>query len=291
MEICFWGTRGSYPVPGRSTLVYGGNTACHSVRIGDKSIIFDAGTGIINLGTALVREKKPVNAMLIISHTHFDHISGLLYFKPCFVKSTQLHIYGPTEVVGDISKVIHNLSKPQSHPIEFDQMGMHFSCNSLTGGDLFSWSASAKAPKKVSASRAGKKDAIMISAMYNRRHPVHGVMNYRVDYMGKSFVYASDIEGDPLQGDSDLARFAAGADVLAHDAQYTEADYAAGRQGWGHSTPAMAVKTAKMAGVKRLALIHFEPSYDDKKLRQMERETKKLFPSSFFAVEGKSIRL
>ena len=57
LRIKFWGVRGSYPTPGAGTVKYGGNTACVEVRCKKRLIIFDAGTGIRDLGEdLLIRE-------------------------------------------------------------------------------------------------------------------------------------------------------------------------------------------------------------------------------------------
>ncbi len=84
MNIRFWGTRGSIPSPGKSTVKYGGNTSCVEVRAGKQILIFDAGTGIRDLGNHLLNEYKlqPVTLHLFISHTHWDHIQGFPFFMP-----------------------------------------------------------------------------------------------------------------------------------------------------------------------------------------------------------------
>lgn len=291
MEIAFWGTRGSYPVPGGDTLVYGGNTACHSLRAGGRVLVIDAGTGIIGLGKELVKETSNHNIALFLSHNHLDHTSGLLYFKPNYRKTTHMHIFGPVDSHGGVRQALDELTLPPSHPVPLDSMGMMFTCKTIGDGDRVAWRPGADKPEILDASdRTGPED-VVVRAMFNRRHPVDGVLNFRVEHGGKAYVYATDVEGDEDKGDPDLAALAAGADLLAHDGQYTSEDYQALHRGWGHSTPAMAVKTATMAGVKRLAIIHHEPGYDDAKLAAMEAETKKLFPNSFFAREGQTIRL
>lgn len=54
MKIKFNGVRGSYPVPGKDTIKYGGNTTCVTFTnvVDDKidRIIIDCGTGAVNLG-------------------------------------------------------------------------------------------------------------------------------------------------------------------------------------------------------------------------------------------------
>ena len=56
LAVTFWGTRGSIAAPGPATTLYGGNTACVELRSGQDILIFDAGTGIRELGLALAQE-------------------------------------------------------------------------------------------------------------------------------------------------------------------------------------------------------------------------------------------
>lgn len=287
MEIVFWGTRGSYPMPGPTTLKYGGNTACVSVRAGNRLAILDAGTGIINLGRKLADNAAKKNDIsLFLSHNHLDHTSGLLYFIPTYQTSTFMRIYGPADSQGDVAHALNEISLPPNHPVAIANMGMDFTCTTLENGQVLRWRPDDDQPELVDGNAPVAPEDVVMRVARNPNHPVDGVLTFRLEHLGKSFVYATDIEGDLEKGDPGLAEFAANADLLAHDCQYTTEDYLAKHRGWGHSTPEMAVKTAAMAGVKRLALIHFEPTYDDDKLSAMEANTKRLFPDSFFAREG-----
>src|SRR2546430_4171299 len=83
MKIRFWGTRGSIPTPGPLTVRYGGNTACVEVRDSTGSLlILDAGTGLRELGTALMNGggSRPFSVDLLLSHLHWDHIQGIPFF-------------------------------------------------------------------------------------------------------------------------------------------------------------------------------------------------------------------
>src|ERR1041384_7043390 len=55
LRVKFWGVRGSHPTPGAQTVKYGGNTACVEIQAGARTIILDAGTGIIPLGHELAK--------------------------------------------------------------------------------------------------------------------------------------------------------------------------------------------------------------------------------------------
>ena len=100
MIIRFWGVRGSHPVPGPRTVRVGGNTACVEIQAGPHTIILDAGTGIINLGTDLMRRARAqgghsITATILFSHMHNDHTQGFPFFDPAYAGASTLHILGP----------------------------------------------------------------------------------------------------------------------------------------------------------------------------------------------------
>lgn len=51
-----------------------------------------------------------------------------------------------------------------------------------------------------------------------------------------------------------------GMHTLVIDAQYTEAEYRAGRVGWGHGTYHLGIALAEEAGVSRVLLTHHDPT-------------------------------
>jgi phosphoribosyl 1,2-cyclic phosphodiesterase len=289
ITIRFRGVRGSHPMPGPSTVRYGGNTSCQEIRVGGRLLVFDAGTGIIGLGWDLVRAGQTNVMAVFFSHYHHDHIDGFLYFRPAYRPGVEVHIFGPAEnPEGDILHVMERMSCPAAHPVKFTRMGMEYTTASISTGDVVIWRPEDDAPVLLASGGAVRDCDVVVRVLRNTLHPLSGVLNFRVEYMGKSYVYATDVEGDEEAGDTALADFAKGADVLAHDGQYTCADYE-GRKGWGHSTVEMAIKTAKMAGVKRLVVIHHDPESDDDKLDAMEAEARKQFPGTVFAQEGGEI--
>ncbi|MGI8430777.1 MAG: response regulator [Chthoniobacterales bacterium] len=95
-RLRFWGVRGSIPVPGSSTVRYGGNTSCLEVRAEGEIIILDAGSGLRLLGNALEEEfgSKPIKLTFLITHTHWDHIQGLPFFLPAYKEKNSLRVLG-----------------------------------------------------------------------------------------------------------------------------------------------------------------------------------------------------
>jgi Metal-dependent hydrolases of the beta-lactamase superfamily III len=276
-------------MPGPTTLKYGGNTSCQEIRVGGRLLIFDAGTGIISLGQELAKEGPDHNIALFFSHNHHDHTGGMLYFKPAYNPGTTLHIFGPREERGTILDALDLLSTPAVHPVHISRMGMKYTCATLDDGDAVVWSPGDDAPRIASSDAKFTPDDVVVRVLHNSLHPVDGVLNFRLEYAGKAYVYATDVEGDEEKGDPGLAAFAKDANLMAHDGQYTSEEYESSRRGWGHSTVRMAIKTAQMAGVQHLAIIHHEPTYSDDQLDAMEREGKALFPGVFLAREGQEV--
>ncbi len=138
--------------------------------------------------------------------------------------------------------------------------------------------------------REDSPDAVEIGMMRSHAHR-RGVNIYKISWAGKSMVYASDTESY-VGGDTRLIEFAMGTDLLIHDAQYTEEEYVTDpKQGWGHSTPEMAIAIARAAKVKKLALFHHDPSHDDDTLAEIEKKAQEAFPNTILAYEGLTIEL
>lgn len=107
MRVRFWGTRGSVPTPGPTTVRYGGNTSCVEMRTDAGTLfIFDSGTGIRELGLHLARQGGTLSAHLMLGHTHWDHISGFPFFSPAFVPGNRLVIYGARDLDRSLRDVL-----------------------------------------------------------------------------------------------------------------------------------------------------------------------------------------
>ncbi len=283
--VKFWGVRGSYPAPGAQTVYYGGNTACVEVRVAGHTIILDAGTGIIPLGRELVR--RDTQPVLLFSHLHHDHTQGFPFFSPAYHPAAHLDIYGPDSADQTLKNVLDRNQAPPAFPIRLDEMRAAKVIQAVTETDVITFENGSPCLVQQS-SKPGLADDLRIRMMKSYAHP-GGVIIYRIDWHGHSLVYATDTEGY-IGVDQRLAAFASGADLLIHDAQYSDADYAL-KQGFGHSTPRMACELALMAGVKQLALFHYDPSYDDSSLHALEQQARSVFKGVFAAREGQTLEL
>jgi phosphoribosyl 1,2-cyclic phosphodiesterase len=292
MTFTLWGVRGSIPCPGPSTVKYGGNTLCVEVRHGDgKLIVIDAGSGIRPLGSQLMKTdfaKGPIQARILFSHTHWDHIMGFPFFTPIFIPTTKLDIYGPVTFEEDtLDTVIGGQLQYRYFPVTMAELSAQMTYHRLQETEL-------------------DFDGLTVRTKY-LNHPIT-CLGYRFEGEGRVLVTMFDHEpyrnlfaSDPSDPDFDqdvfdegervaleenrhIEEFMAGADVVLHDAQYTQKEYLKGRKGWGHSPMEWAINAAARAGVKKLVLLHHDPERTDEQLDELERTYRK-------AIAAKSSRL
>jgi phosphoribosyl 1,2-cyclic phosphodiesterase len=283
LRIRFWGVRGSYPVPGPSTIGVGGNSSCVEVSTGGDTLVFDAGTGLIGLGQDLLRRAgdgavRGRSVHIFLSHTHHDHIEGLRFFLPVYSPGWKCHVYGGGNGPNTLERVLAGVMRPRLFPVSLAELPNRLFIRTLGADERIRFRASPR---------------VEVRAHHSHAHPKVGVMLYRVSCGGRSVVYATDVEA-ARGGHEDVAAFARGADVLIHDAQYTDAEYF--RQdfhkiGWGHSTVHMAAEVARAAGVGQLILYHHDPGHDDAEVRRIERSARTIFPRTLAAIEGLELRL
>lgn len=277
-EVRFWGVRGSHPVPGPSTAKTGGNSSCVEVRAGGKTVIFDAGTGIIPLGHELLGRSGKREVHIFLSHLHHDHIEGLRFFKPFYRPQWACHLFGPATGAPDLGEHLAQTMHGRFFPVEMRELPANIDVRRLEPGARVA---------------VGGRPRVTVEVGHTNAHPRHGSHLFKLRCGGKSVVYATDVEA-PLGGFDDVARFARGADVLIHDAQYTEDEYFRtidSRKGWGHSTVRMAAETARAAGVGQLILFHHDPCRKDGQIGPLERLARKIFPNTRAAREGLTLKL
>lgn len=306
-KIKFWGVRGSYPVANKNFLKYGGNTSCVEVCAGGHRIILDGGTGIIPLGDVIFQEyissaenapdRIPMKVTVLLSHIHQDHIQGLNFFKPMNSMTTQFSLLGYSGFDTSLDETLSELIYGKSFPINLYDITADCCISDISESDIIILDKNNKQPivKRITeiSDLKPKNDEVIISFMKSNSHPNYGVMCFKITYKDKTLVYATDTECYS-GGSKKLELFAKDADLLIHDSQYTTEDYlsnAAPKQGFGHSTFNMAFATANAANVKKLAFFHFDPSYNDSKLTNIETFFNNQNKNYFFAKEGLEICL
>ncbi len=249
MLIRCWGSRGSIPVSGKEYLKYGGDTTCIEIRSGDDTIIVDAGTGIRRLGGELIRSGR-LSCDLIFTHAHWDHMMGFPFFKPLYREEAEIRIYGYPFAVGFIEEMLTKIMSPPNFPVSYSDIKARIryvhDCP-----ERFDIRGMAVAPIPLS-------------------HPNEG-NGYKFIEGDRTFVFLTDNELGYVHpgglGFQDYVEFARGADLLIHDAEYTEEECRRYRQ-WGHSSWRSALDLALQAGVKQLGLFHLN---QDRKDDEMDR--------------------
>src|SRR6059036_248026 len=257
--VTFWGTRGSIPTPGAHTARYGGNTPCVAVEgsgggkggRGGQLVILDAGTGIRALGRELVeRQNGAVQAEILLSHAHLDHIQGLPHFKPFFAPGNAVRIWGSRQGTTSLEAILRQQMDPAVFPVPLDALSAKLTVQQVEPGEF-------------------TVGTFRVQAM-RLRHP-GTTLGYRLTPAagGPSMAYVTDNElgpgghyETPASWRKDFVMFLQGVELLIHDAMYTPEELEEHR-GWGHSTFEEAVALAGDAGVKRLVLFHHEPEHGD----------------------------
>jgi phosphoribosyl 1,2-cyclic phosphodiesterase len=279
MKVRIWGARGSLATPGPETTRYGGNTSCVEVRGRDGSLlVLDAGTGIRRLGAVVGPEVRRID--LLLTHLHLDHIEGLGFFAPLFRRDLEMHVWGPASTTLDLRARLSRFLSPPLFPVRLRDLPCQLELHDVASIERF---------------RAGAFE--VQSALVCHPGPTVG---FRITEGDATLSYLSDHE--PAFGGIDFPNdlewtsgyeLAAGADLLIHDAQYDDAEYAA-RVGWGHSSLRDALAFARATGVRRIIPFHYDPAHTDAELdgRFAAAEHDAPLPFELLpAVEGASFEL
>lgn len=256
MRVQIWGSRGSLASPGSSTIRYGGNTAAVLVvGEGGEHVILDAGTGIRPLGLTIPEDLPRID--ILITHLHMDHLQGLGFFGPVYRSNLDVHVWGPPSITMSLHTRISRYLSPPLFPVRMRDMPCHLELHD------------AQPYVRIGSLRV-RADLVC--------HPGPTVGFRITNAEGKSLAYLPDHE--PALGVSpfppspawmsgfDLTRRA---DLLIHDAQYTDDEYPS-HVGWGHSAIGHLAAFATVAEVRRVAPFHHDPSHSDEQLDGLAAE-------------------
>ena len=293
LRVHFWGTRGSLPAPLRERSVrakireallaarghaldtpeavdafidhalpfsvrgtFGGNTSCvEIVTGGDEYLLCDLGTGVREFGNRVVRQhgrerKHCFNVFL--SHPHWDHIMGFPFFAPAYIPGNHIRVYG---CHATLRAALETQQSAPCFPVDFRSLGASLEFITLEPG------------------RAYEVAGFTVSAQ--KQFHSGDSYGYRFCRGGKSIVYSTDCEHKYSQLDETypFVAFYRGADLLIFDAMYSLGDTMSVKEDWGHSSNVLAVELAQAAQVKRLALFHHEPVFDDRMIEAVLADT------------------
>jgi phosphoribosyl 1,2-cyclic phosphodiesterase len=268
--VRFWGVRGSIAVPGPATVRYGGNTSCLEVRCGGHLLIFDAGTGLRPLGLALMAEGA-LDADLFLTHTHFDHVNGLPFFVPAFVKGNTLRLWaGHLIPQYTLKYVLSEMMMAPLFPAPVEVFQAKLTYHDFRAGQTLT----------------PRPGVTLRTAPLN--HP-NNATGYRIEYAGKAVCYVTDTEHRDGAIDRTIVDLARGADIMIYDATYTDQEYPK-FQGWGHSTWQEGARVADAAGVRTYVIFHHDPGHGDDFMDGVAAEAARARPGTLVAREGMTLR-
>jgi phosphoribosyl 1,2-cyclic phosphodiesterase/CheY-like chemotaxis protein len=275
-RVKFWGVRGSIPSPGPGTVHFGGNTACVEVRAGGEIIILDAGTGLRALGRALTDEfgDQPLHLTLLLTHTHWDHIQGLPFFRPVYQPQSRLRILGYEGARKSLVNVLSSQMESPYFPVLFDELPGNIQIEELKDLEFQVGAVRVKAwfanhPGICVGYRIFTDEGSVAFFPDNEPHTrSHQPATGQTSDTQATLAYAQEQEQRTVE-------FLRGADVLILDAQYDAEEYQE-HIGWGHGCVDFAVSLALKAEVKRLFLFHHDPEHDDAKVETMLAHARQL---------------
>jgi phosphoribosyl 1,2-cyclic phosphodiesterase len=201
-----------------------------------------------------------------------DHIQGLGFFGPLYDPDVDVHIWGPASSMLGLEARLSRYLSPPLFPVHLRDLPKVV-CHEVP-----------RPPFNIGPFR-------IQTALVCHPGPTVG---YRIEADGGSVAYLPDHEPalalpngrwpapDWVSG-YDLA---CNADLLVHDAQFTEGEYAS-CVGWGHSTYQHAFEFAAQVGAKRLITFHHDPSHDDDMLDRLLEDSIRRFKMSCLAAAGR----
>lgn len=265
-KVTILGARGSVPISGRAFSKYGGATSCVLLEAESEVLLFDAGTGILNLPAQVWKNHKRVH--ILLSHSHLDHLMGIPMCPLMFDSKVEVIFYSPE--VGNIQTAFHQLMTPPLWPVGTDAFkaqlryeGLGKECHRIGDG------------------------SIVVSHM-SVEHP-GDCYAYRVDWGNHNMVYATDCELNQ-EGCQRMAFFAKNTELFILDAQYTAEEYHS-CQGFGHSDIETAVSVIRESAALQGMLFHHAPTHTDEQLDQIEAYVKQNGAHIGVAKEGDRIQL
>ena len=270
MQIKFWGVRGSIPTPGDNFVKFGGNTSCVQINVNNQVLIFDMGSGLVNLGNDLL--KNGIKKFdILVSHFHYDHTCGLPFFSPAYDKHCEFSIRSGIEKTrNNTLDVLNNQISAPSFPITLDQFVAQIQYKDFSiGKDFFIGSVRIKTT--------------------SLNHP-DGAVGYRVEYEDKAVCYITDHEHIINTKNQSLIEFLKNADALIYDSTYDDDSFSK-YVGWGHSTWQEATRLSKECNIKNLFIFHHNPENNDSRMEEIESLCRKISKSYIVAKEGMFINI
>ena len=263
---------------------FGTATTCVQITDGAQSLIIDGGSGLKNLNDELTKNGQLAEQNefhILLSHFHFDHIMGIPFFTPHFMKGKKIHYYS---VQSETETVVKQLFAKPTFPVTFESLQAEVFFHTI---------------------RPYEKQQIQGFSVtaYKLDHP-DACFGFRIEKNNKVYAHAIDHEADrvtreELGLDSQLCQ---NADLLYFDAQYEESEMSA-KTGWGHGTCYRGFQVCGHFNIGQILFAHHDPAADLQTLWNSKKNAELVFKQEFenlnanpnfiwdYAFEGQSVQL
>lgn len=273
--LTFWGVRGSIATPERHTLTYGGNTSCISIEYHNYFFIFDAGTGIRNLGKYLMGRKDldKINGNIFLTHLHWDHIQGLPFFIPAFLKQNQFSIFAEHKGPHSVDELIKEQLQAPFFPVDYEHL----------------YQADIKF-NEIQLNQTIELEEHVSVKPIRLTHP-NAAVGYLLTIGECKIAYITDHEMKVNTIDKHMVEYIKDINVLIHDSQYSREEIINEKKGWGHSAWEDVIDLGIAANVDTIFLTHHDPDRTDEELNERRYLAQKKFKNTFIARERMKIPL
>jgi phosphoribosyl 1,2-cyclic phosphodiesterase len=235
---------------------YGGNTSCGEVSQGKSRLLIDAGSGLRNFSDLVMRTEATTDEYhLYFTHFHWDHLIGLPFFVPLYMKGKTINIYAVHE---DLEQSLETLFTKPNFPVPYAAVKPQIKIHKVKPYEKF---------------KVGELEV----TPYQLDHP-DPCWGARIEAGGKSLAWAVDGEctrtsREELGEDVKLYQ---NADVLVFDAQYSFGE-AIEKINWGHSSAPIGIDLSIREGVKLALFAHHDPAATDDMISEAEEQTQHYF--------------
>lgn len=237
---------------------YGTHTTCAEVTSAKTQLIIDGGSGLKNLGDQMMRGpagKGQAEIHIFLTHFHWDHIIGLPFFVPTFIKGNIVHFYA---VQSDLEKIVHTMFTKPFFPVSFEML-----------------------PSKIKFHQLEPRKPVKIDDMtitpYQLDHP-DPCWGLKVESGGKTYAHCVDTEGTRISREAlgpDLPLYQ-GIDLMYFDAQYTLPELAE-KANWGHSAAQLGLDIAFRENIKKVIFAHHDPGASTQNIQELHDQTREYY--------------
>ncbi len=266
IKVKFLGTRGSIPVEGPTYVTYGGPTSCIQIEIENQLNFLDAGSGFFHAEWSKTTLEKEV--AILLSHTHLDHILGIPSSRLLYLEEAKVAVYGASREGLTIKQQLDRCMAPPLWPVGTESFSAKIHYHEVQEEFLLG-------------------DKVRVRIMEGN-HP-GGSTVYRLEYKGKSIVYATDYEITEISRQR-LVDFSKGANLLICDGQYSEEEEEA-KIGFGHSSWEKACELGVESQCEQICIFHHDPYRTDAQLMEIEEMLQRRCSHCFLAKKGQSVLL